>query len=156
MALLIAGTGNSWGLEGSLYQLEPRRHPLGFRQRRTGSALSRMQPPLVSVSRSPGIRGLHLRERAQVGIFAPVLRPDQNASHQLRRRSEKVRPAFPVDRAPPNELEVSLMNKRGGLECVVSALLAHTTSGEPVKLVIDQRDEPVQGLLITLCDFPQK
>jgi hypothetical protein len=78
---------------------------------------------------------------------------DQNPSHQLRCGSEEVRPAFPFYRAPPNESEVGLMDKCGGLQCVVRPLLAHTTGGEAVKLVIDQRHEPVQGVLITLSDF---
>jgi len=67
----------------------------------------------------------------------------ENASHDGGRNSEKVRPALPVDLFQFGEPEISLMNQRRRLQGVMAAFVAQTRRGDPAKLLVNKRYEPL-------------
>ena len=82
-----------------------------------------------------------------VAAFAGEI--DQHLSHHPRRDAEEVCPVFPVDALCANQADVGLVDQRGGLEGVASALTAHIAPCQPPQLCVDQWDQPIQRRAVT-------
>src|SRR6266496_1333564 len=64
---------------------------------------------------------------------------DQNPPHCLRGNAKKVTPVLPVDRLLVDQLQVSLMNQRGSLQCVLGVFAPQIKVGQPPQFIIDNR-----------------
>lgn len=79
----------------------------------------------------------------------------EDSPHQPRGDSQKVRAVLPVHMFDVNQFDVGLVDERRGLQAVTRALIPHTTAGDLMKLTLNERDEAVQGGLVTLPPFQQ-
>ena len=76
---------------------------------------------------------------------------EQDTSHLGGRDSQKVPPAF-KRRTLVDQPDVGLVNQGRGLQCVFAALAPEVGAGQTMQLVIDQRQELVDGVLIAASE----
>src|SRR5215471_4530950 len=81
---------------------------------------------------------------------------DQNSPHHLRCHSEEMRSTLPVDSVLVNYAQVGFIDQRSCLECVALALAPQISAGDTMKLVVDQRHQPIQRQLIALPPVNQQ
>ncbi len=67
-------------------------------------------------------------------------------AHDPRGSREEVRTILPVGVIYVHQLEVSLMDERGGIEGVIGSLGAESLMSHQPQLVVDQRHEVVESL----------
>ena len=75
----------------------------------------------------------------------------QDPSHHLRRDSEEVRAIPPFDSIDVYQPQVRLVHQRRRLQRMIGPLLAHIAPCETVELLIDQRDQSVEGGSVALA-----
>ena len=66
---------------------------------------------------------------------------DQNSSHGLRSRREKVTPVLPRLRLAAQKSQVGFVNKSRGLQRMLARLIPHTSRRQSPKLFINQRQQ---------------
>jgi len=76
--------------------------------------------------------------------------------HSLSGNSEEVGPVLPILVTVAKKAKVGLMYQRGGLQCVVGPLAAHAARGEFAQGAIDDRQELVRSLAITIPHADQE
>ena len=60
-----------------------------------------------------------------------------------------MRPVLPLDVFDVDEPQVGLVDERRGLKRVAGPLVAHVPSRNPAQLVVDERDELIEGGLLS-------
>jgi|GEM_PF-3696058 len=75
----------------------------------------------------------------------------QNPAHGLSGDTQKVRPALP--RHPPlvNQADIRFVNESGCLEGMVGALMPHAVPGQQTELLVNNRQEPIQGVVVSMA-----
>jgi hypothetical protein len=73
---------------------------------------------------------------------------DQNSSHRLSSRREKVSPILPRLRLTTKQTQVSFMDESRGLKRVLGRFIHHPSRRQPPKLLIHQRQQ-----LLRRADF---
>ena len=75
-------------------------------------------------------------------------------SSSRRKVDEEVRAVLPVDAGAFDQAQVGLVDERGRLEAVPRSLSRHVSAGDPMQLLVDDRDQPVECRVIALspCD----
>src|SRR5262245_46424513 len=76
---------------------------------------------------------------------------DQDAAHQSGCETEEVRPVLPMRIPLVDELKVGLVDEGGSLQGVIGPLTTPIAAGQPMQLVIDDRRQFGQGLLVALA-----
>ena len=79
----------------------------------------------------------------------------QDPPHQAGGDGEELRAILPVRLALFHQLQVRLVDQRGGLQGVVRPFAAHVAGGQAMQLAFDQRREPLQGRLVAAANFGQ-
>jgi len=74
----------------------------------------------------------------------------EDAPHQPRRHREEVCPVLPFHSLDVDQPQVRLVDERSGLKTVTGSLTPHMGSGNPVQLVVHERNQLVQGHLVAL------
>jgi len=75
----------------------------------------------------------------------------QDSPHHLRRDGEEVRAIPPFDSIDVDQPQVRLVHQRRRLQRMIRPLPAHVVPGETVELLIDQRDQSVEGGAVALA-----
>src|SRR5262245_45608946 len=84
-----------------------------------------------------------------LGLLAARL-IDQDATHGLRRGTEKMAAAVPLLRLlTADQPQIRLMNQGRGLKCLTGFLGGQFSGGQLPKLGVDEREQPVGGLCVT-------
>ena len=94
-----------------------------------------------------------LRENL-AAAFSGLLPPgiiDEDLAHGSGRHAEEVRPVFPGRIGMVDELEVGFVHQRRGVERVVFALEIALLARQLVELVVDQRQQLLEGLAIAVA-----
>ena len=73
---------------------------------------------------------------------------DQQIAHDLRRHAEEVRAAFPGSILFAREAHVSFMHQGRSLQGVAGFLRAHAPPRHTPKIVVYDRDQPLQRILV--------
>src|ERR1700689_3204231 len=81
---------------------------------------------------------------------------DQNAPHQLSSSPIELSAALPMGRMLANPLEIGFMNQSSGLKGMALALAPHIPAGQPLELVIDQRNKLFLSGLVPIRYFDQQ
>ena len=81
---------------------------------------------------------------------------DQNAPHQFGSGPIELGAALPMGRMLANQLQISFMNQRSGLKGMARPLAPHIAAGQPLELVIDQRDKLFLSGLVPVRYFDQQ
>ena len=81
---------------------------------------------------------------------------DQDAPHDARRHREEVRAILPRDVLHVDQPQVRLVDQRRRLEAVARTLAGHAAAGDPVQLAVDERNQPLEGVLVALSPFQQQ
>jgi hypothetical protein len=69
---------------------------------------------------------------------------------------EKMRTVVPLNGPPVDQADIGFVHQRGRLKAVLCTLTGHATPGDAVELVIDERDQPLQGALIASTPLDQQ
>jgi len=79
---------------------------------------------------------------------------DEDPPHQTRGHGEEMRPVLPADASAFDEAQIDFVDERGRLEAVPGVLSRHLATSDPMQLVVDDRDQPVECRVIALspCD----
>src|SRR5262249_7566180 len=76
--------------------------------------------------------------------------------HHLSRQREEVGPVPPFDAIDIDQAEVRLVYQRRRLERMIRSLPSHVTSGQPVELTVQQRNQSLASGLVALAPHPEK
>src|SRR5215472_13233629 len=83
--------------------------------------------------------------------FLIVSRPgkiNQDTTHEARTNGVEVSPVLPVDGVCVHQSEINLMYKSCGLKGMARLLPRHVPTGQPMKLVINERHKMAQSCLV--------
>lgn len=97
----------------------------------------------------------HLHGAAAALLILPRSRViDEDATHQAGGHREEVRAILPVDALHVHEPYVRLVHQRRGLKRVTRPLTPHAPFGDAMKLVLDERNEPLERCRVAFppCD----
>ena len=67
-----------------------------------------------------------------------------------------MRAVVPLDRLPVDETDVGLVDERRCLQAVPHALSRHAALRDPMELLMDQRDQSLEGTLVAVSPLDQK
>ena len=67
-----------------------------------------------------------------------------------------MRAVLPCDRFPVDQTDEGLVDECGGLEAVFWALSGHAAAGNPVELLMDEWDQPLEGTFVALTPLEQQ
>ena len=81
---------------------------------------------------------------------------DEHAAHQPGGHREEVRAILPLDAADINQLEVDLVDERGGLEHVIRALAGHVPPGDALEFAVHKREQFLDGPVVARSPFDQQ
>jgi hypothetical protein len=73
---------------------------------------------------------------------------DENPSNDPRRHAKEVRPVLPINAPLFDEPQIRLVNERPWLQCVPGAFVTELTRGNSAQLVVDERQQAVEGASI--------
>ena len=76
---------------------------------------------------------------------------DEHAAHHLRRHAEEVAAVLPARLIPPEQSKTHLVDERRRLERDVRSLAGEIAQGHPVQLVVDERDQPLERVLVAIA-----
>ena len=102
-------------------------------------------------------RVIQRHSRYAAAPFLAALRArriDQDPSHRPRRHRKEVGAVLPADLIDLDQAQVGFVHERRRLQRVPRPLPAHVMQREPAQLLVDQRDQPVEG--IGLASTPGK
>ena len=91
-----------------------------------------------------------MRAGAALLITARARRIHEHAAHHTGRHREEMRAILPLHVTDIDELEVRLVDERGGLEGVPVSLVPHVAPGDAAKLRMDYRDELLESGFVSL------
>ena len=74
----------------------------------------------------------------------------EDAPHNASGYREEMRAVMPLNGLPVNQPDICLVDERRRLETVPDALSRHTASRDPVELLIDERNQPLEGVLVAV------
>jgi hypothetical protein len=80
----------------------------------------------------------------------------EDPAHHLGRHAEKLRPILPPDARLVDQPQVGFVNERGRLQGVGGALASEVIRGLPSKFVVDERQERVPCLEVTIAPCQQQ
>lgn len=80
---------------------------------------------------------------------------DQDSPHGAGARGEEVGPAPPADAVELNQLQIGLVDEGRRTQGVVGPLPAELALREPAQLLVNHRQQPVEGLTIPLGELRQ-
>ena len=99
----------------------------------------------------------HLRRVAATLLIVPRARVvHEDAAHHASGHGEEMRAVVPLDRLPVDQADVGLVDERRRLEAVPHALARHAASRDPVELLMDERDQLLEGALVALSPSEQQ
>ena len=75
----------------------------------------------------------------------------QDPAHHPRRHGKKVRAVLPGDEVRIHQPDVCLVDKRRRLKAVFAAFSCHAAAGDPMKLLMDERNQMLEGGLVASC-----
>ena len=81
---------------------------------------------------------------------------DQDAPHQACRNPEKVRAVLPPDASRVGQPEKRLIHQRRGLQGMSAAFAPHVPASQAAKLRLDERREPLEGVVFAVAPRPQQ
>jgi hypothetical protein len=84
------------------------------------------------------------------GILVLARMVYQNVSHYLGRHRKKVRSILPLYVLLIHEFNVGLINESRSLQSVIASLSSHETARQSAQLGFNHRDQPIEGVSITL------
>src|SRR5215831_8896833 len=84
-----------------------------------------------------------------VPAFARVI--DHQPPDDLRAQSEEMRPVLALDPSCPNEFQIRLIGENGGLQGLTARTPGEVLPGDPAQLRVDQRDQVVEGSLVSVA-----
>jgi len=96
------------------------------------------------------------RLAASLELAMPASMVDEDTPHQLSGDAEEMRAALPVDPSLARELEIGLVDERGGLERVIVPLPRQIPRRERVELGVHERDQALEGVGAAALPFPQQ
>jgi hypothetical protein len=64
-------------------------------------------------------------------------------------------PVVPGDRFRIDQSQIRLVDERCGLQAVIGALAADVALGDSMKLGVDERNQPLEGILVALRPLGQ-
>ena len=79
---------------------------------------------------------------------------DEELTHHPRSEREKVRAIFDAEVVRPNHAKVRLVNQRGGLQGVLSGLIAKVMLRETAELGVHESEERIDRALVPVSDLP--
>jgi hypothetical protein len=102
-------------------------------------------------------RNGHVR-RASSSLDAPSPSrvAHEDVSHGLRGDREEVGARLPLDTIHADELEEGLVDESGRIERVAAALEPELPAGDSLELVVNDRDELIQGLAVPFAQREEK
>ena len=62
----------------------------------------------------------------------------------------------PLDRLPVDETDIGFVDERGCLQAVPHALSRHAALRDPVELLMDERNQPLESSLVALTPLQQQ
>ncbi len=80
-------------------------------------------------------------------LLAGVL--DQNFAHEMRANRKEVCSISNIEVLIPHEAEVGLVHERAGLQRMAGSFLTQVVVCQTAKIVVDERNDAVQTLLVT-------
>jgi len=80
---------------------------------------------------------------------------DEDAPHHPRSHGEEMSPVVPCHRLRIDQSQIRLVDERCGLKTVIGALVADVALGDSMKLGVDERDQPLEGILVALRPLSQ-
>jgi hypothetical protein len=81
---------------------------------------------------------------------------DEYAPHHDRCQADELRAILPVDALLVDQPQVGFVDERGRLEGMVRALPSQVAGGDPAKLVVDERQHPLAGVLVAVGRVEQQ
>ncbi|HET6890554.1 MAG TPA: hypothetical protein VFH31_05580 [Pyrinomonadaceae bacterium] len=70
--------------------------------------------------------------------------------HDLRGDGEEIDPILPERIGLPHKFDICLVDQSGGLQGVVRPLAAHITGSNSAQLIIDQREQAIEGRPVSI------
>src|SRR5436190_22780541 len=67
-----------------------------------------------------------------------------------------MRAVVPLNRLSADEADIRLVDERRRLEAVPCAFSRHTASRDPVQLLVDERDQSLEGALVALSPLEEQ
>ena len=64
-------------------------------------------------------------------------------------------PVIPCDGFRINQSKIRLVDERRGLQAVIGALAADVALGDSMQFCVDERNQPLEGLLVALRPLSQ-
>jgi hypothetical protein len=102
----------------------------------------------------PQLDALHPAAAAGAVLSAGMV--DEDAAHGLGRRGEEVNSSVPgLLRVGPDELEIRFMDQSRRLQGVARPLAGEALGGQPEQLLVDERQELLGGVGVSLLDGRQ-
>ena len=99
----------------------------------------------------------HARGAAAAFVRAPRAGVvDEDAPHDPRRHGQEMRAVVPLDRFSVNQADIGLVDERGRLETVTHALSGHAAARDLVELLVDERDQSLAGVVVSLPPFEKE
>jgi hypothetical protein len=80
----------------------------------------------------------------------------QRAAHRLRGDGEEVRAVLPVGGALVDQAEEGLVDQGRGLERVPAPLVAQERRGQSVKVLVDDREDPLDSAAVASGQFGEE
>ena len=81
---------------------------------------------------------------------------DEDPPHDAGADRVEVRAILPGDGGAVDQPDIRLVEQGGGLVAVSRALTGHAAPGDPVQLTLDERHQPLEGILVALSPLEQE
>jgi hypothetical protein len=81
---------------------------------------------------------------------------DENPPHQARSHAKEVGPVAPVELPLIDQSQVGFVHQGGWLQRLAGYLMPQLCASDTSQMVVDNRDEPVQGVSFAIADGEQK
>jgi hypothetical protein len=79
----------------------------------------------------------------------------ENAPHDARRYREEMRAVSPRDSLSVDEPQIRFVDQRSRLERVSNTFAAHAAPRNSMELVMDERDQSIEGTLVALSPLKE-
>jgi hypothetical protein len=127
--------------EGPLAETEPRYRNVGYGATSSPTRLVTWEPSRVTAA-------LLVVPRARV--------VNENAAHHPRGHGEEVRAVMPCHGLAVDQADIGLVDESRRLEAVPHTLARHAGSRDAMELVVDERNQLLEGALVALSPSEQQ
>ena len=79
----------------------------------------------------------------------------EDMAHHACRHGQKVRAVVPLNGLPVDQADICLVDERRRLKAMPHAFSGHATPRDSVKLLMDERDQSLEGTLVALSPFKE-